>query len=74
MYFFGAFILLLINVYIMWCETNGAVNPQSIIIVSYLVILFIPHDGGLLVAQLFLWIMVVSLLYITCVPTVLVCM
>ena len=52
-----------------WEESDGAVNTRAIMVVSDLVVLLITHGGGLQVAQLFLQIMVVSLLCISLVLT-----
>ena len=54
-------------------ETDGAVNPRESMIDQALVCWLIPQDGGLPVAQLFLWIMVFPLLGITFLFAVIIC-
>ena len=54
-------------------ESGGAVKPGVVNIFFALVILLIPHGGGLPVAQICLRIMVVLPLFITRVLSVLVC-
>ena len=61
------------NLMLWWKETDANIKPWSIMVISALVCTLIPHDSGLPVAQLFLWIMVFPLLGITFLFAVIIC-
>ena len=56
-----------------WKENEYSVKPRSITIVLDSVFLLVPNDGGLMVSQSLLWLMVVSSLGIPFLLAVLVC-